>query len=217
MITIKHSKGTMTFPVTPPGLGLSGGDKKTETHDGIRGRTYSFITATGLKTFSLASHFPGTKRTYQTGKFVLPNTLDSTLRRVQAKQEVVTLAITDTKQTMRCRVLSYRSWQDKPKQGRSAKQADLEFEVTFEEYAYPKISKLKKKGKGSSTRSKSSKKSSSKSTSKKPKKYVVKRNDSLTVIAQRLKVNWRTLYTRNKKTIGKNPNRLYPGMVLYYG
>lgn len=216
MITIKHSKGTLTFPVTPPGLGLSGGDKKTESHDGIRGKTYSFITATGLRTFSLASHFPGTKRTYQTGTFVLPRTLDASLLRIKGKQEVVTLAITDTKQTMRCRILSYRSWQDKPKLGRSAKQADLEFEISFEEYAYPKVSKLKKKGKGSSKRGKSTKKKTTKKSSK-PKKYVVKRNDSLTVIAQRLKVNWRTLYTRNKKTIGKNPNRLYPGMVLYYG
>ncbi len=47
-----------------------------------------------------------------------------------------------------------------------------------------------------------------------PSKYIVKKGDSLTSIAKRYNKNWKSLYEDNKKVIGNNPNKIYPGQVL---
>ncbi len=48
----------------------------------------------------------------------------------------------------------------------------------------------------------------------KPTSYVVKKGDSLSSIAKKYGVNWKTLYEKNKSVIGKNPNVIKPGQVL---
>lgn len=47
-------------------------------------------------------------------------------------------------------------------------------------------------------------------------KYVVKRGDSLSTIAAKLKVEggWQAIYAKNKSVIGDNPNVIQPGTVL---
>lgn len=48
-----------------------------------------------------------------------------------------------------------------------------------------------------------------------PKKiYVVKKGDSLSKIAAKYNETWPSLYNKNKKIIGKNPNKIYPGQKL---
>ena len=47
-----------------------------------------------------------------------------------------------------------------------------------------------------------------------PSKYIIKKGDSLTNIAKRYNKNWKSLYEDNKKVIGNNPNKIYPGQVL---
>lgn len=49
---------------------------------------------------------------------------------------------------------------------------------------------------------------------KKKKIYVVKRGDSLSKIAAIYKMSWTTLYSKNKKIIGSNPNLIYPGQKI---
>ncbi len=48
----------------------------------------------------------------------------------------------------------------------------------------------------------------------KPTTYVVKKGDTLSGIAQKYGVNWKTLYENNKSVIGKNPDVIKPGQIL---
>ena len=45
--------------------------------------------------------------------------------------------------------------------------------------------------------------------------YVVKKGDNLTKIAKKYNTTWQYIYNKNKKTIGSNPNLIYPGQKLY--
>ena len=48
-----------------------------------------------------------------------------------------------------------------------------------------------------------------------PTTYTVKSGDCLSAIAKKLGLNgWNSLYSSNKKLIGTNPNRIYPGQKL---
>lgn len=54
---------------------------------------------------------------------------------------------------------------------------------------------------------------------KKVTSYVVKKDESLSVIAKKKEIygdanKWRTIYNANKKVIGTNPNKIKPGMKL---
>ena len=44
--------------------------------------------------------------------------------------------------------------------------------------------------------------------------YIVKKKDTLSAIASKYNTTWKKLYEKNKNVIGKNPNKIYPGMVL---
>lgn len=47
-----------------------------------------------------------------------------------------------------------------------------------------------------------------------PTTYIVKKGDTLSAIASKYNTTWQRLYEKNKSVIGKNPNKIYPGMVL---
>lgn len=49
---------------------------------------------------------------------------------------------------------------------------------------------------------------------KKKRIYVVKSGDSLSKIASKYNMSWPTLYDKNKKVVGSNPNLIYPGQKL---
>jgi LysM repeat protein len=79
------------------------------------------------------------------------------------------------------------------------------------------IKKSKKASKKVAVRSVSRKTAKKKATSKAAYGYyVVRRGDSLSAIAHRKHVRggWHALYKANKRTIGKNPNRIYVGQKL---
>lgn len=44
--------------------------------------------------------------------------------------------------------------------------------------------------------------------------YVVKKGDTLSGIASKYGISWKTLYNDNKSVIGSNPNKIYPGQVI---
>ncbi len=44
--------------------------------------------------------------------------------------------------------------------------------------------------------------------------YKVQKGDNLSSIAAKYGMSWKTLYEKNRKTIGSNPNVIYPGQIL---
>lgn len=48
----------------------------------------------------------------------------------------------------------------------------------------------------------------------KPTTYVVKKGDTLSEIAEKYGISWRSLYNKNKNVIGNNPNLIKPGQIL---
>lgn len=92
---------------------------------------------------------------------------------------------------------------------------DVYFTLSLKEYRQPsvKIVDTSKPKKGSKNPRPEAPKSPQ------VKKYTVKSGDSLWKIAARKDVygdgnKWRKIYDANKKTIGKNPNKIYPGQKL---
>jgi len=51
-------------------------------------------------------------------------------------------------------------------------------------------------------------------TAPKPRTYTVVKGDTLTEIGEKFGESWQTLYAKNKKVVGPNPNLIYPGEVL---
>ena len=51
-------------------------------------------------------------------------------------------------------------------------------------------------------------------TTSAPTTYIVKKGDTLSAIASKYNTTWQKLYEKNKSVIGKNPNKIYPGMIL---
>ncbi len=48
----------------------------------------------------------------------------------------------------------------------------------------------------------------------KPTTYIVKKGDTLSSIASKYGTTWQKLYEKNKKVIGNDPDKIYPGQVL---
>lgn len=96
------------------------------------------------------------------------------------------------------------------------------YSITITEYKKVSARKLKvkkKKGKGSGKGKKAKVKKTSNRTNSKSKagKYIVKKGDCLWNIAKKFYgkgAKYTVIYNANKKVIGSNPNRIYPGQVL---
>lgn len=103
-----------------------------------------------------------------------------------------------------------------------------QFSIDLKEYREVEVRKIKKKKKKkSSKKGKSSKKKKSRTTKKKtakrtnskavPDTYIVKKGDCLYNLAKKFYGDGSKsskIYNANKKVIGGNPNKIYPGQVL---
>jgi LysM repeat protein len=99
---------------------------------------------------------------------------------------------------------------------RAGAPGDVYFTLTLKEFRQPSV-KVVDTSKSKSSTTKKSRPAPQKSTQVKT--YTVKSGDSLWRIAARKDVygsgnQWRKIYNANKKTIGKNPNLIFPGQKL---
>lgn len=94
----------------------------------------------------------------------------------------------------------------------------IHYSITITEYKKTSIRKLKVKNKNGSKKKAKVKKTSNRTSSKsKSGKYTVKKGDCLWNIAKKFYgkgAKYTVIYNANKKVIGSNPNRIYPGQVL---
>jgi LysM repeat protein len=86
---------------------------------------------------------------------------------------------------------------------------DIHYTLTLKEYQYVKVKTSASTGIQVEAESRQT------ATKPSPTTYTVKSGDCLSAIAKKLGLSgWDSLYSSNKKLIGTNPNRIYPGQKL---
>lgn len=93
----------------------------------------------------------------------------------------------------------------------------VNYSITVTEYKKTKVKKLKIKKKGGKKKAKVKKNSNRSNTKVKAGQYIVKKGDCLWNIARKFYgkgAKYTIIYNANKKVIGSNPNKIYPGQVL---
>lgn len=180
---------------------------------------------TSLDSFSWTATLPGKKRKNEpyVREWRKPNEIYKWITNLKAKNgKPVKARLLITGTPINCDVY-LQDFSPKPTGG----YGDIEYSITLiqaKEIKVKKKAKAKKKKKNSkkkkSTRKKLKDKPSSapERTSKtKAQTYKVKSGDCLWKIAQRFYGSgsqYTKIYNANKKTIGSNPNKIYPGQVL---
>lgn len=204
--------------------------------------SYSIITigdvripsGTSLDSFSWSATLPGKKRKKEpyVREWHKPNEIYKWITNLKAKNgKPVKARLLITETPINCDVY-LQDFSPKPTGG----YGDIEYSITF---VQAKEIKIKKKGEAENKKSSTNKKGSAKKSSKKgsakkklkdkpssaPERtskakeqtYKVKSGDCLWKIAQRLYGSgsqYTKIYNANKKTIGSNPDKIYPGQVL---
>ena len=93
----------------------------------------------------------------------------------------------------------------------------FKFKMSLVQVRFATKSTLQKKKQTKKKTSGGQKQASTKKKTTPTKIYVVKKGDSLSKIAQKQLGNankWPDIYNKNKKVIGSNPNKIYPGQRL---
>jgi LysM repeat protein len=199
-------KDKIRIPVNPESIGY----KDTRNFEDIvlaNGDEKTVISGRNLRTFTIQSFFPKNKTFYvQEPNLLPPMDYVRKIKKWMDDREVLHLQVTGTLINEPVTIRSFE-WEEK-----GGAVGDIEYTLELKEYepiSYSKTVVGNKKP--------SSKKRPPSKANTKPKIHVVKKNESLWVIAKKYYgsgVLWRKIYERNKSIIGKNPNRIYPGQKL---
>lgn len=215
-ITIRdHSTGAYyKVPVLPPTIPYNDGESLTESVQIVGLGTIEFHIGVGLDSMELASFFParydaGYCATTELLKPITYRNLFSSWKDNQTPLQVVCPAAGINK-TMR---LAAFSWELTGFEG------DISYVASFAEKKTVKPKKIAVTVNGTTGTVAAAKQTPANRTAvptaTAKKSYTVVRGDSLYHISKKLGVNpWRTLYEKNKATIGSDPNKLKPGQVL---
>lgn len=94
---------------------------------------------------------------------------------------------------------------------------DIYYTLSLKEYRDVEIKTVQTGSKPNTSGAKRPLASTGTSSAQKSSTYTVKKGDSLWLIAKRFYSNgssWRKIYDANKKVVGSNPNKIYPGQKL---
>jgi len=197
------------FPINPEEVRISR-EKGIETVNILSYGEFDFHSGEKLKEIGFSSFFP---KMYDSGYCNYENIPDPKLAMnllnvmIQNKKPV-RLIISGTGVNVLVLVMGHETT------FRGGEPDDIYFDLTLRTWREPKVHTKKV----SSTTSKSSTKATGRTdTKKKPKTYTVKSGDSLSKIAKLELGNsskWQSIYNLNKKVIGKDSNKIKPGMKL---
>lgn len=212
-IWLKHGKEKVKIPVLPSGYDIQS-PQNNETVTTVNGREITLIGKKGLRSISWSSFFPQGKPSYLQKKSGYTGKPWGYINKIgKMKGKVITLVMTGTNVNFQATIENFNY-------GEKDGSGDIEYSIEFKEYPKPKT---KKKGSNqketTNTSSTKATKPDTKTSTKDvtTKTYVVKKGDTLTSIAKKQtgsSANWRAIYNANKKTIGSNPNKIYPGQKL---
>ncbi|MDR7001557.1 LysM peptidoglycan-binding domain-containing protein [Neobacillus niacini] len=206
-------KTKLRLPVNPESYAYSSPFAYTETEVEGLGEVTN-IGYRGLKEFSIATFWPKDyNATYCSySGFISPSSFVSTIEKWRSKREPIRYVVTGVKGANT--LVTIRDFEVEAE--KAGAPGDIYFTLTLKEYREPTVKVI------DTSKPKFTKQSKSRPPAQKPtqlKTYTVKSGDCLWKIAADSKVygdgnKWRKIYDANKKTIGKNPNRIYPGQKL---
>lgn len=197
------------FPVNPEEIRITRG-KNIETINILSLGEFDFPAGEKVKEITFSSFFPAVYDTGYCNFEDIPDPMEAmqTLTKMTANKQPVRLVITNTP----VNVLVLISTHDTTFKG--GENGDVYFDLIARTWRDMKVhtkvaTAAKAAGKNTTT--------SRPDTKKIPKTYTVKSGDSLSKIAK-LELGssskWQAIYNLNKKTIGKDPNKIKPGMKL---
>lgn len=210
-IHLKDSEGNdFYFPVNPEEITISRG-KGYETINVLNRGEFDFPNGEKVKEITFSSFFPAV---YDPGycnykDIPEPQEAMQTLTRMMISRTPVRLILTDTP----VNVLVLISAHDTTFKG--GEPGDIYFDLTARTWRQMKVHT--KVATAETAIANKANESTRPDTKKTPKTYTVKAGDSLSKIAKLELGNsskWQAIYNLNKKTIGKDPNKIKPGMKL---
>lgn len=209
---IQNKKHKIQLPVNPENLEAFR-ERSVNNTELASGNEVMVLGGHKLRTYSIESFFPGRKPYYsQVKDMKKPSEYNQILLDWYKNKTPLQLKVTGTRINIEVIITKY-TW----KYGEGYI-GDIDYTIELTENRRPSytVVKRKKTSKGSKSTATSSRSKSSKSKSK-SKKYTVVKGDSLSKIAKKYyhdSSKWPKIYEANKKVIGKNPNKIYPGQKL---
>lgn len=197
------------FPVNPEEIRITRA-KGYETVNILSLGEFDFPTGEKVKEIAFSSFFPAAYDSYCNYEDI-PDPVDAmqTLTKMTASKQPVRLIITETP----VNVLVLISAHDTTFKG--GEPGDVYFDLTARTWREMKVHT--KVARAAASAAKKASAASRPDTKKPSKTYTVKSGDSLSKIAKMELGNsakWQQIYKANQKTIGKDPNKIKPGMKL---
>ena len=212
-IWLKHGKEKIKLPFLPSGYDIQS-PQNNETVTTVNGKEITLIGKKGLRSVSWSSWFPKGKPSYLQKKSGYTGKPWGYINKIgKMKGKVITLVMTGTNVNFQATIENFNY-------GEKDGSGDVEYSIELKEY--PKLQTKKKttiQKETTKTNSTKAKKADTKTNTKevKTKTYIVRQGDTLTGIAKKqtgTSANWKAIYNANKKIIGNNPNKIYPGQKL---
>lgn len=203
-LSFQNHKESFFLPINPTKVEVKEGHKNEKVRVLKLGEV-NLIGKRDLKSFSLGSMFPAKNNPLNKDGKSPKYYKDKILKWKHSGKPIrVIIPSLDINLAMAIEDFSYSK-----KEGRE----DIYYTISLAEYRFLNVSKVKSKN------SKPKKNGLKKRPSNKPRRktYTVKRGDCLWAISKRFYgkgSQWKKLYAKNKKVVGKNPNLIYPGQKL---
>lgn len=209
ILSYNNSAELLQLPVLPDQLEIKTGLTNT-TFEVINLGEIGIIGNRKLHTVSITSFFPKYYASYcQYSGIPEPYEAVGKIEKWRDSKKPIRLAITGTPVNMPCMIeeFSYREKGGQP--------GDVYYDLSLKEYRFIRpIVIVQSTATGSTRLMVTSKRADERQI---PRTYIVKKGDSLYIIAKRYYNNgtkWRQLYENNKDVIGKDPDLIQQGMVL---
>lgn len=197
------TKDKIQLPINPAEIGQTY-NRNFEDITLASGNEKTVISGKSLKEYSISSFFPKRRPVYaEVSKIKTPMEYVKKIESWMDNKKVLLLQVTTTNINKQVTIRSFE-WKEV-----GGAVGDIEYTISLKEYSPVAFSTI----------TASNPKPSKRPAAVKPtvKTYTVKKGDSLWKISKKYYgtgTKWRTIYDKNKKVVGKNPNLIYPGQKL---